>query len=55
MPLLSLPILRQALMGIGGAEARHVTAWDILLAGDVTGYDADLVQGGNYPTSDSFL
>jgi hypothetical protein len=55
VPLLSVPILRQAIMGIGGAEARHVTTWDVLLAGGVTGYDAELVQGGNYPTSDSFL
>ncbi|MBA2283333.1 MAG: ferritin-like domain-containing protein [Acidimicrobiia bacterium] len=55
VPLLSLPVLRQALMGIGGAEARHVTAWDILLGGGVGGYDAELVAGGNYPTDESFL
>jgi hypothetical protein len=55
VPMLSLPVLRQALMGIGGAEARHVTAWDILLGGGVEGYDAELVAGGNYPTSASLL
>jgi ferric-dicitrate binding protein FerR (iron transport regulator) len=55
VPMLSLPVLRQALMGIGGAEARHVTAWDILLGGGVGGYDAELVAGGNYPTDQSFL
>ncbi len=55
VPLLSLPVLRQALMGIGGAEARHVTAWDILLGGGAGGYDAELVAGGNYPTDQSFL
>ena len=55
VPLLSLPILRQALMGIGGVEARHVTAFDLLLGGGPAGYDAELVAGGNYPTGDSFL
>ena len=55
VPLLSLPILRQALMGIGGVEARHVTAFDLLLGGGPAGYDAELVAGGTYPTGDSFL
>jgi hypothetical protein len=42
-------------MGIGGVEARHVTAFDLLLGGGPAGYDAELVAGGNYPTGDSFL
>ena len=55
VPKLSLPVLRQAIMGLGGAEARHVTAYDLLLGGGPAGYVDVTGGGGSYPTGDSFL
>jgi hypothetical protein len=57
IPRLSLPALRQSLMSIGSIEAKHVTAFDMILGGGVGGYaaTAELVVGGNYPTGDTLL
>lgn len=57
IPRLSLPALRQSLMSIGSIEAKHVTAYDLILGGGAGGYaaTAELIIGGNYPTNESFL
>jgi hypothetical protein len=48
--LLSTPDLRQALMSIGGVEARHVTALDMAMLALGAGPGATFEDGAFYPT-----
>lgn len=48
--LLSTPDLRQALMSIGGVEARHVTALDMAMLALGAGPGARFEDGAFYPT-----
>lgn len=48
--LLSTPDLRQALMSIGGVEARHVTALDMALLALGAGPGATFADGAFHPT-----
>jgi hypothetical protein len=55
VPRLSTPTLRQLVMTIGAAEARHAALHDVRKAGSAAGYDATAIIDGNYPVDASYL
>ena len=55
VPRLSTPTLRQVVMTIGAAEARHAALHDVRRAGGTAGYDATAIIDGNYPVDASYL